>query len=161
MNEYLRLISGDELLLIDPTDGTETLSRASTVFAYVDSNFARWGCHLPGMQTPQAGVRVFEMTRDGRFSELFNSFGMNLRNLCLTQAQIINFVKRYPFWLKSGGNGTFFLLEAGSEFFIAAVYQFFDGRIGVRARRFSLERVFRANKGHRVIVPEKSNRRLA
>jgi hypothetical protein len=31
-------------------------------------------------------------------------------HLSLTQAQIKQFVKRYPDWLKKGGNGTFFLL---------------------------------------------------
>jgi hypothetical protein len=37
--------------------------------------------------------------------------------LSLTQAQIKQFVRRYPDWLKKGGNGTFFLFKVGSEFF--------------------------------------------
>jgi hypothetical protein len=37
--------------------------------------------------------------------------------LSLTQAQIRLFVRRYPDWLKKGGNGTFFLFKVGSEFF--------------------------------------------
>lgn len=154
MNEYLRLISGDELLLINPTDGKETLSHASPVFAYVDSNFTQWGCNSPGKETPQTAVRVYEMASDGTFAELFNSFRAEIARLCLTQAQIANFVRRHSCWLKSGGNGTFFLFEARQEFFVAAVYQFFDGRIGVRARRFSLDRVFRARKRHRLVVSE-------
>jgi hypothetical protein len=37
--------------------------------------------------------------------------------LSLTQAQIKQFVRRYPDWLKKGRNGTFFLFKVGSEFF--------------------------------------------
>jgi hypothetical protein len=32
------------------------------------------------------------------------------------------------------------------------VYLFRDGRLGVRVRRLSLERVFRAQKRHRIVV---------
>ena len=54
--------------------------------------------------------------------------------------------------MKKGGNGTFFLFKTGSEFFVAAVYFFSDGRLGVRVRDLTLERVFRAQKRHRVVV---------
>jgi hypothetical protein len=161
VNEYLSLTSGNELLLIEPADGKETFAKARDVFTYVDSNFTRWGCNSPGKQTPQTAVRVYEMARDGTFAELFKSFHLEIVRLCLTQAQIINFVRRHPNWLKSGGNGTFLLFEVEQEFFVAAVYQFFDGRIGVRARRFSLDRVFRARKRHRLVVPGGAGRPLS
>jgi hypothetical protein len=41
LNSRLRLISGDEALMLEPTDGSETLARATAVFSYVDSKF--WG----------------------------------------------------------------------------------------------------------------------
>ena len=77
---------------------------------------------------------------------------MALDRLILTQSQIKQFVKRYPDWLKKDGNGTFFLFKVGNEFFVAAVYFFSDGRLGVRVRRLTLERVFRRQKGHRLMV---------
>ena len=72
--------------------------------------------------------------------------------LALTQAQIKQFVKRYVDWLKKGGNGTFFLFKIGDAFFVAAAYFFSDGRLGVRVRGLTLERVFRAQKRHRLVV---------
>jgi hypothetical protein len=84
---------------------------------------------------------------------MFDSFGLALDRLTFTQAQIKQFAKRYTDWLKKGGNGTFFLFQVGQEFLVAAVYFFLDGRLGVRVRRLTLERVFRARKGHRLVLP--------
>jgi len=78
--------------------------------------------------------------------------GVGLDSLALTQAQIKQFAKRRGDWLKKGGNGTFFLFKTGNKFFVAAVYFFSDGRLGVRVRDLTLERVFRAQKRHRVVV---------
>jgi hypothetical protein len=72
--------------------------------------------------------------------------------LALTQGQIEQFAKRYSNWLKSGGYGTFFLFENDHEYFVAAVYYFSDGRLGVRIRRLTLERSFRAEKRHRLVA---------
>jgi hypothetical protein len=94
------------------------------------------------------------MAQDGMFSELFGDFGVQAGHLSLTQPQIKQFVKQYTYWLKTGGNGTFFLFKSANEFFVAAVFLFSDGRIGVRARRFSLDRVFRSKKHHRMVVPQ-------
>jgi hypothetical protein len=154
VNERLRLISRNEPLLIEPCDGRETITEADGVFSYVDSNFKLWGCDVPEPPAGETPVQVYEMVRDGTFLELFGDFGAEADCLCLTQAQIRQFVKHHPGWLAPGGNGTFFLFKAGNEFLVAAVYLFFDGRIGARARRFLLNRVFRAGKRHRLVVPQ-------
>jgi hypothetical protein len=90
------------------------------------------------------------MVRDGTFQEMFGGFGVAVSRLVLTQAQIKQFAKRYPDWLKKGGNGTFFLFKVGKELLVAVVYLFSDGRFGVRIRRLTLERIFRAQKRHRL-----------
>ena len=46
MNERLRLISGSKPLVLNPTDGQETLARATDIFRYIDSNFERWNCNM-------------------------------------------------------------------------------------------------------------------
>jgi hypothetical protein len=92
------------------------------------------------------------MARDGTFQELFGGFGAALDFLGLTQAQIKRFAKHYRDWLQEGGNGTFFLFKVGNEFFVAAAYLFSDGQIGMRLRRLTLERIFRAQKRHRLVV---------
>jgi hypothetical protein len=152
MNHCLKLISGNEPLVLDPTDGQETLARAADVFRYIDSNFANWNCDVPGPPAKETSVQIYEMVRDSTFQEMFGGFGAALDRLALTQAQIKQFVKRYPDWLKKGGNGTFFLFNAGDEFFVAAMYLFSDGRLGARVRRLTLERVFRAKKRHRLVL---------
>jgi hypothetical protein len=152
MNDRLRLLSGNEPLMLDPTDGSETLGQATDVFRYVERNFERWNCNVVGPPTRETPVRVHEMARDSTFQGLFCGFGVELDSLALTQAQIKQFAERYRDWLKKGGNGTFFLFRPCNEFFVAAVYFFSDGRLGVRVRGLALDRVFRAQKRHRLVV---------
>lgn len=149
----LKHVSIDQPLTIAPCDGKETIAGASDVFGYIDSNFKRVGCDLPGPPTGETQTCVYEMAKDGTFVELFGDFGEETNRLVLTQPQIIQFVRRHGRWLKRGGNGTFFLFKVSHEYFVAAVYFFLDGRIGVRARCFALERIFRAGKQHRLVVP--------
>jgi hypothetical protein len=152
MNDGLRLLSGNQQLMLDHTDGWETLGQATDVFRYIDRNFERWNCNVVGPPTKETPVRVYEMVRDSSFLELFGGFGVALESLALTQAQIKQFAKYYRDWLKKGGNGIFFLFEVGSEFFVAAVYFFSDGRLGIRLRDLALDRVFRAQKRHRLVA---------
>jgi hypothetical protein len=154
MDDRLMLISGSEplVLVLGPADGQETLARATDVFRYIDSNFERWSCGVAGPPTKEALVQVYELVGDSTFQEMFGGRGVPLDRLALIQVQIKQFVKRYPDWLKKGGNGTFFLFKVGNEFFVAAVYLFSDGRLGARVRRVTLERVFRAMKRHLLIL---------
>jgi hypothetical protein len=152
MNDRLKLISGGEPLVLSPTDGREMLAQATDLFRYIDSNFEHWNCIIAGSPTQETPVQVYEMVRDSTFQEMFGGFGVSLDRLALTQAQIKQFVKRYPGWLKRGGNGTFFLFAVGSEYLVVALYLFSDSRIGARVRRFALERVFRATKRHRLVL---------
>ena len=153
-NVRLKLISMNEPLTIGPSDGRETIAQATGLFSYIDSNFKRWGCDAPGFPTDETQTCVYEMAQDGTFMELFGDTRKDADGLALTQSQIICFVRRHPHWLKPGGNGTFFLFKSGHEFFVAAVYLFSDGRMGVRVRRFALERIFRAGRHHRLVVPQ-------
>jgi hypothetical protein len=152
MNDRLRLLSGNELLVLRPTDGQETLGQATEVFRYIDRNFEHWKCNTAGLPTEATVVQVYEMVRDSTLQEMFGSFDIPLDFLALTQAQIKQFAMLYPTWLKKGGNGTLFLFKVGSESLVSAVYFFSNGRIGVRVRALTLERVFRAQKRHRLVV---------
>src|SRR5258708_35164144 len=146
MNDRLLLISKGEDLVLDQTDGHETLAGATDVFRYIDSNFKNWGYDVPGPLTKETPVRVYEMVTDSSFKEMFGGVDLALDSLSLTQAQIKQFVVRYPQWLEKGGNGTFFLTQVGSEVFIAAGYIFSDDRLGRRVRPFTPPRGFRAGK---------------
>jgi Transmembrane secretion effector len=86
MNDRLRLLSGNEALMLDQTDGSETLGQATDVFKYIDRNFERWNCNVVGPPTQETPVRVYEMARDSTFQELFGGFGVALDSLAFTQA---------------------------------------------------------------------------
>jgi len=70
MNNRLRLLSGNEPLMLDPTDGWETLGQATDVFRNIDRNFERWNCNVEGPPTRENPVRVCEMARDSIFQEI-------------------------------------------------------------------------------------------
>ena len=111
MNKRLRLISGREQLILRPTDGNDTLARATDVFSYIDSNFKNWACDAEGQESEATAVQVYEMVENLMFHEMFGGFEAEADHLSLTQAQIKQFVKRYPDWLKKGGNGTIFSVQ--------------------------------------------------
>jgi hypothetical protein len=108
MNKRLRLISGREQLILRPTDGSDTLARATDVFSYIDSNFKNWACDAEEEATEATAVQVYEMVENITLHKMFGGFEVEADQLSLTQAQIKQFVRRYPDWLKKGGNGTFF-----------------------------------------------------
>ena len=81
MNDRLKLISGDELLALHPTDGQETLAQATNLFRYIDRNFWHWNCNTVGRATKETPVQVYEMLRDCTFQEMFSGFGVSVNRL--------------------------------------------------------------------------------
>src|SRR5260370_29008562 len=57
MNDRLRLLSGNEPLMLDHTDGWETLAQATDVFRYIDSNFKLWRCDVAAQPTKETAVQ--------------------------------------------------------------------------------------------------------
>src|ERR1700730_2065251 len=92
MNERLRLISGREQLILTPTDGNDTLARATDVFSYIDSNFKHWACEVEGQWTEETPVLVYEMVENITLHKMFDGFEVEADHLSLTQSQIKQFV---------------------------------------------------------------------
>jgi hypothetical protein len=103
---------------------------------------------------------VYEMMKDGNFGQLFGFLSSDLRQLCLTQAQILIFVKRYGYWLKKSKRtqrkdmATFFLFESKDNFFVAAVGVCPSGIHRVRVYRVNAPDVWYAENRRRVVVPQ-------
>ena len=150
----LNLLSRGESLVLDVVDGTETLANATDIFAYIDSDFRNWGTDRKGPATKETNVAVYEMVKDATFSQMFGSLSSDLNNLCLTQAQIINFVKKYRRWLHTDGYATFFLFESGGGFFVASVDLDSGGGLGVLVRRLENSNVWNAGIRHRLVLPK-------
>ena len=150
----VKLISGAETLELEPTDGKETIAKAKDTFpGWIDGDFKNYGTDVKGKPTEKANVQVHEMIKDGTFAQIFGGLSDNLDALCLTQAQIIQFVKKHRKWLRADGFATFFLFKVGDEFFVALV-SVDGGGLGVGADRFSRGGVWSASGRRRVVVPQ-------
>src|SRR3989344_5841606 len=119
--QFLKLISGGEDLTIDPVEGTEILAEANDVFAHIDGDFRNWGADEASGPTESTPASVYEQVRDGTFAQLFGSLSGDVSRLCLTQAQIKGFVRKYRQWLRADGYATFFLFKSHDQFFVASV----------------------------------------
>lgn len=159
---FLRRIS-DKPLTIKATDGRRIIAKANDIFpGGIDGRFRDYGADETGPATSETPIVVYEMIRDGYFSQLFGSLCDDVRKLCFTQDQIICFVEKYRKWLRADESGTFFLFRSKNtkfkndpwgEFFVARVYVFSGGpRVGVD--RLEDLYVWDAVDRHRVVVPQ-------
>lgn len=132
----------------------DTIARADDIFTgYIDSDFENYGTDVKSPKTDDSKVAVLEMDTDGTFKEIFGSISLDLDSLCLTQAQIIEFVKVHKSELRQGGYSTFFLFKVKSEFFVASVsFVVVNLRVGVS--RLSNKCVWNAMYSRRVVVPQ-------
>lgn len=148
----LRLISGGgEPLVLDETDGAQTIPASEGVFDYIDGDFRSYGADEASGPTSRTPVAVHELIRDATFSQMFSA---NPGALCLTQSQILGFVRKYRNWLRIGGYGTLFLFRSRGELFVARIS--FLGREGLCAyvSRFEDGYVWRAVSRHRFVLPQ-------
>lgn len=153
-NKILRLISRGESLILDAENGKETLANAKDLFVYIDSDFKNYGVNESGLATNETATQVYEVVKDANFSEIFGSLNTDVSKLCLTQAQIKQFVKRYRSWLRIDGYGTFFPFKNNNQFFVASVRVGSGGALWVYVPRFESSLVWRAGNRHRVVVPQ-------
>jgi len=150
----LRLISGEEVLVLDECDGSEGLADARDMFAWIDSDFNDYGANKKGPATGKTPVAVYEMKKDSTFSQMFGSLSSDVGKLCLTPHQIKNFVKKYRNWLQKDGYGTFFLFQSRNLFFVAGVGFSSGGGHKVGVNRFERGGVWNAENRHRLVVPK-------
>ena len=155
---HLKLISGAETLILDPTDGKSTIAKAEDTFSvWIDPAFQVYGCNVKSEPAEEQEVVVHEIIKDGDFRTIFDSLAGNLNSLCLTQHQIIHFVRKYRNWLIQEKSCTFFLFKVYSEFFVVRVDVHFEGGLLASAYRLSSDIVWGGDGEypHRVVSPQK------
>lgn len=109
LGPYLRLICPDDLVL-GPTDGSQTISSVRGVFkSGIDPIFENLGWDTKSTPTPMITARVFELRTSGTFQQIFGNGDWG--KVAFTQPQVINFVVKHERWLRSDGNGNFFLVK--------------------------------------------------
>ncbi len=152
--DFTRVVSICEGLMLDAVNGAEVLANASDFFDYVDEDFKKWSANKPGLATEEMPVCVYEMASDATFAQIFGSLAEDVRKLCLTQAQIKNFVRKHHNWLRTNGYETYFLFESNEQFFIAGVQVYSGFRLKVNVYRFGYSYVWYAKYRRRVVVPQ-------
>ena len=151
---YPKLLSETETLMLDTLDGEETLVTAREVFpSSLDDDFENSSTNKAGIATKETVVDIYKQVLDGTFAQMLASLGTDLDKLCLTQAQIKNFCKKYANWLCTDGYATFFLFKVEDQFFIARVRMYIGG---LRSRVFRFEFVCPAKNFDRMVVPRLS-----
>jgi hypothetical protein len=154
VNPFLKLISGDELLILDAVDGSENIADAEDIFDYIDPNFRICFADEKGERTEETVVRVYEVTKRSKFPQIFGKLNSNLEKFCFTQHQIKNFVKKYRKWFQKDGYAMFFLFKSHGYFFVASVRSHSDDELNVVFRRFEYDFVWGADGRRRVVIPQ-------
>lgn len=122
----LRPVSGNEHIVIDACDGTETFSNEDVFeFGTVDDGKVLKDGLVP--PTKKILVRVYEIVKDGTFEELFGVIGVNVDRLCLTEHQIISFFKNCKKWMHPNHCGTYFIFKSGDKIAVAGISGWRDG----------------------------------
>lgn len=153
-NPYLRLLYEGEHITLPVTGGQRLIADAKKVFTWgIDGDFRNWGADQPGEHRLQMEVKVLEMYQNATFSQMFNSFGKSLDELCFTQDQIIAFCENHKDRLRRDGYGTFFLFKSNGKLFVAHVNVLGAGRLGVLVHEFGHDDVWYGVRQHGVVVP--------
>ncbi len=150
----LTLVSGSEILELDPTDGQATIAESKGVFNWVNPLSRDYRCNVPGKPTGKTRVAVYRMVRKGDFRRMFCRLGVDLGKLRFKQDQIIQFVQKHRQWLQTEGCTTFFLFGKEYEPFVAEIIVRRDDTLDANVSWFSNSTVFSADNRIRVVVPQ-------
>lgn len=150
-SEFLRLISSGERIILDVLDGSRTIANADGVFTFIDPYFENLEIDECELATEAMAVEVYEIVKGPTFGQFINSMG-KLSDLCLTQAQIIDFVMKHRGWLLES-RVTFFFFQSHGKFFAANVSFNKDGSLNVFVFRFESGAIWFADCCRRVVLP--------
>jgi hypothetical protein len=157
----LRLISGKSELLIGACDGTKSLLDAeSDTFNYINRELTeRFPVKGKILATKKTLVEVYEPKEDGSLPQLFLSYSNDLCGLCLTEHQILRFVKKYRRWITPRDfQNTFILYEYEGDIFVAEIR--FDNYARLELgciRLVKCNAVWLSEARIRIVVPKKPN----
>ena len=148
----LKVISGQEKLVIEALDGKSIIGRNKTLFAaMIDNRFEEWGLNKNSPETPETEVVVCKLQKNATLIEIFAGITLDLEKLVFTQAQVINFCRKYPGWLVKKKFGTFFLIKVGLEYYVVDVCSNADGLM-IFSHRLGSDVSWK--KGRHIVIPK-------
>ena len=125
---FLKELFKHKKLILAPNNGQKVVANSTDVFNFwIDPWFSREKYKQRQKRSVETPVRVYEITEDVSFDEIFASFENKLTDYCLTQSQIIDFCQQYSKYLRKGGYESYFLFKEDYQFFLAYVYAYSDG----------------------------------
>ncbi|MDB4984807.1 MAG: hypothetical protein JWM20_986 [Patescibacteria group bacterium] len=121
-NEFLKLISGEQEIIIDACDGTRSIADSEEIFTrFLDPSFKDAFFDKTGKETKEISLEISEITKMSTLQKIFHSLEIDPENLRLTQHQIINFCEKYPDKFLINGKPTLFLFKMGSSVCVASI----------------------------------------
>lgn len=153
-SSILRLISGEEKLMIEALDGKARISDAKKIFkSYIDVDFANFGFNQSNLASTETLFDVSEMTSGGKFVQIFFSITPDLSKIFMTQHQIIRFCEKYSTWLRQEGHATLFLTKLKGVYFVVHV-RVSSGGMSVRVHPITYDCIWHGAYRHRVVSPQ-------
>lgn len=120
----LKLESGDVNLTIDAEDGSQTIVKATELFAGIDDHFTEWGLNEPEPATGEISIDIYKMISDVTAVKAFTEITNDLDKIVLTQSQIIRFCQKYSDQWLTKNYGTFFLTKKRGYYFPVRVLRY-------------------------------------
>ncbi|MCL4399717.1 hypothetical protein M1506_00360 [Patescibacteria group bacterium] len=153
----MKLTLRTDNLIISKTSGKKTISQKTKLFSWIDPDFGNYGADEKGKPKPKTTCAVYELVENATLREMFGELG-DPQKLCLTQEQIIEFVKKHKEELNQDGWADFFLFESNGQLFVAYVSVYSGGRLKVDVYHFGYSYVWNAGYHYRVVVPQLAGR---
>lgn len=142
-------------LILPPTDGTKTILNSTNVFTgHIDQDFKDYRTNQPSTATPETSVMVYELVKDRSFKVIFDSLNEETERLCLTQSQIVEFVRLHKQHLGTDKHSATFFLFKGHGFFLIARIHLNDGQPLVFSNQVEVYHRLPAIHQHRFVVPQ-------
>jgi hypothetical protein len=147
-----RLESG---LIVPATKGTRTFVNTRKMFTgYFDPGFESYGTNVPSDPTPQVGSDLYEMTSNGSFKTVLESFELDPNLLFWrSQDQTLTWVKNHPNHLPPDGWSTFLPFIVGDKKFVAIVCRD-DRELEAYVSHFDVGSVWDAKVRERWVLPQ-------
>ena len=122
ISENKEQLIGHKKPILEATDGKRIIADASDVFGKISPSFRLLATHVGlGESTTEVPFEVYGIVKEATFTEMFCSVNLDLRKLCFTQAQIIDFVVHHTMWMNYD---VFMLFESNWEIFVAHLVRF-------------------------------------
>jgi hypothetical protein len=154
-NEYLKLVSGDEKIIISACKGGYVITEDTATFAYIDPDFKKYkDANEPSKPTPSMRVGVYELQKTGTSQEIFDSITKYTEIMELTLEQLVIFCIEHIELLSKNGSTSIVYKNSKNKFFVANVHVDDFGRLWVIVLRLKDDNEWNAESRHRVVLPE-------